>query len=151
MSEKIAIASDHAGYELKEAIKRHFDEIEWLDLGTDSADQSVDYPSFGAAMGDTITKKHVNTGIIICGSGIGISIAANRYPSVRAALCTSPQMAKLAREHNNANVLALGSRITDEVTAFECVTAFFETEFEGGRHERRVNQLGSITTPSTGG
>lgn len=138
---KIAIASDHAGYRLKEEIKKHYVEAcEWLDLGTDSED-SVDYPDFAAAMAETIAKGDVVRGILICGSGIGISIAANRFPVLRAALCTSAEMARLARAHNDANVLALGGRITDFDTAMQCVDAFMETPFEGGRHQRRVDKL----------
>ena len=137
----LAIACDHGGFALKSAIKQRFSDIEWLDLGTDSA-ESVDYPEFGQAMGRAITDGKAERGILICGSGIGISIAANRFPAVRAALCTSVEMAKLARQHNNANVLALGERIIDQDTAFACVEAFLNTEFEGGRHERRVTKLG---------
>ena len=137
---KLAIACDHGGYALKEKIKQEFSWLDWLDLGTDS-DESVDYPAFGKAMGEAITNGDAPRGIVICGSGIGISIAANRFPAVRAALCTSVEMAELSRQHNNANVLALGARITDEETAMACVRAFLATEFEGGRHERRVSQL----------
>ncbi|MCB1532480.1 MAG: ribose 5-phosphate isomerase B [Alphaproteobacteria bacterium] len=137
---KLAIACDHGGYALKEKIKQEFSGLDWLDLGTDS-DESVDYPAFGKAMGEAITNGDAPRGIVICGSGIGISIAANRFPAVRAALCTSVEMAELSRQHNNANVLALGARITDEETAMACVRAFLATEFEGGRHERRVSQL----------
>lgn len=141
MKDKLAIASDHAGFHLKEAIKTHFPEIEWVDLGTNSED-SVDYPDFGRALAETITEGAAQRGIVVCGSGIGISIAANRFPAVRAALCTSPQMAELARQHNDANVLALGARLSDEDTAFACVETFLKTEFEGGRHQRRVEKLG---------
>lgn len=138
---KLAIASDHAGYDLKERIKKKFkDQIEWIDLGTDSED-SVDYPDFGKAMGEAITKGEVDYGVLICGSGIGISIAANRFPAVRAALCSNPVMAELARQHNNANVLVLGARFVDLAQAFVCVEKFLVTKFEGGRHERRVNKL----------
>lgn len=137
---KLAIASDHGGYALKEAIKEQFSDIEWVDLGTDS-EESVDYPEFGQAMGKAITDGDVARGVLICGSGIGISIAANRFSAVRAALCTSVEMAELSRQHNNANVLVLGERTTDQETAFGCVKAFLNTEFEGGRHERRVNKL----------
>ena len=138
---KIAIASDHAGYALKEAIKEKFaDQYEWLDLGTNSED-SVDYPDFGAAMGKAITNGDAERGIVVCGSGIGISIAANRYAAVRAALCTNAEMARLAREHNDANVLALGARIIDFDTAMNCVDTFMNTPFEGGRHARRVEKL----------
>ena len=137
---KLAIASDHGGYALKEEIKQKFPDIEWLDLGTDS-EESVDYPEFGQAMGEAITNGDASQGVLICGSGIGISIAANRFPAVRAALCTSVEMAALSRQHNNANVIALGERTTDRETAFACIETFLNTEFEGGRHERRVNKL----------
>lgn len=138
---KVAIASDHAGFALKEEIKKAFaDKYEWLDLGTDSED-SVDYPDFGEALGKAISDNEAEKGIVVCGSGIGISIAANRYAAVRAALCTSAEMAKLSREHNDANVLALGSRIIDSGTAMDCVDTFMTTSFEGGRHEGRVGKL----------
>lgn len=141
---KLAMASDHAGFALKEALKTHLagrsDSIDLIDLGA-SDDQSVDYPDYGAAIGRTITGGQAERGIIICGSGIGISIAANRFPSVRAALCLTPEMARLARRHNDANVLALGARLIDEAMAKDCVDAFLETEFEGGRHRGRVDKL----------
>jgi len=140
---KVAIASDHGGYKLKSKIKDHFPNLDWLDLGTDGED-SVDYPEFGQALARAITNGEADQGVLICGSGIGISIAANRFPAVRAALCTSAEMATLSRQHNNANVIALGERITDEATALKCVETFFNTDFEGGRHERRIEKL---TTP----
>ncbi len=140
---KIAIASDHAGYALKEQIKEKYaDQYEWVDLGTDS-EESVDYPDFGAAMGEAITSGDVERGILVCGTGIGISIAANRFPAVRAALCTSAEMAALSREHNDANVLALGARIIDSDTAMNCIDAFMTTAFGGDRHARRVEKLGN--------
>lgn len=141
MTDKVAIASDHAGLSLKTAIKARFPDIEWLDLGTNSAD-SVNYPDFGKALGQAITKGDAPRGIAICGSGIGISIAVNRFPAVRAALCTSTEMARLSRQHNDANVLCLGERLTPSETAFAIVETFFATEFEGGRHAARVKQLG---------
>ncbi len=137
---KLAIASDHGGFALKEKIMQRFADVDWLDLGTGS-EESVDYPQFGKAMGEAITNEDADTGILICGSGIGISIAANRFPAVRAALCVNAEMAALSRQHNDANVISLGARIIDEETAYECVEAFLNTEFEGGRHERRVEQL----------
>jgi ribose 5-phosphate isomerase B len=138
---KLAIACDHAGLELKEALKAHLNgRVDVLDLGTNSKD-SVDYPDFGAAVGKAITEGKVQMGIVICGSGIGISIAANRFPAVRAALCMDFTMARLSRQHNNANVLALGARLIGTETAFDCVDAFLNTKFEGGRHEGRVNKL----------
>lgn len=137
----IAIASDHAGFTYKEAIKAHLgSRAEILDLGTHSTD-SVDYPDYGQAMGVAIKAKSAEKGILVCGSGIGISIAANREPAVRCALCTSPEMAKLSRQHNDANVLALGERIVDLKTALECVDTFLSTEFEGGRHQRRIDKM----------
>jgi len=138
---RIALASDHAGYELKETLKAYLDgRAEIVDLGTNST-ESVDYPDFGKAMGEVITEGRAELGIIVCGSGIGISIAANRFPAVRAALCTTSEMAHLARQHNDANVLALGARITDLDTAKACVDSFIHGEFEGGRHQRRVDKV----------
>lgn len=137
---KIAIAADHAGYDLKEKLKQSFASIDWLDLGTHS-EESVDYPAYGFAMGQAITDGRARLGIVICGSGIGISIAANRYAAVRAALCANATMARLCRQHNDANVLALGSRIIGLDVARDCVGAFLDTPFEGGRHQRRADML----------
>ncbi|MCB1652342.1 MAG: ribose 5-phosphate isomerase B [Alphaproteobacteria bacterium] len=141
MTKKCAIACDHGGYHLKEAIKSRFADIEWLDLGTDS-DSSVDYPQYGQKLAAAIENGEAERGIVICGTGIGISIAANRNKAVRAALCTDVTMARLTRQHNDANVLALGARIVGEQVAFDIVETFLNTEFEGGRHARRVEQLG---------
>lgn len=139
----LAISSDHAGFDLKEAVKAHFaDRIEWMDLGTTSKD-SVNYADFGKAMGHAITEGKVQRGIVICGSGIGISIAANRFPKVRAGLCTDVTMARACRLHNDANVLALGARIIGVQVAIDCIEAFLSTPFEGGRHVARVESLGS--------
>lgn len=139
----LAVSADHAGFDLKEALKTHFaDRVEWMDLGTTSHD-SVNYADFGKAMGHAITEGKVERGVIICGSGIGISIAANRFVKVRAALCTDATMAKLSRMHNDANVLALGARIVGLQVAIDCVEAFLNTPFEGGRHVARVESLGS--------
>lgn len=140
MKRKVAIASDHGGYALKEAVKEKFSDIEWLDLGTDSG-ESVDYPEFGKKLADAIANGDADTGIVICGTGIGISIAANRNPAVRAGLCTDTTMARLTRAHNDANVLALGERVIGAETAFDIVEVFLNTEFEGGRHARRVEKL----------
>lgn len=139
----IAIACDHGGFELKQQLKILLKNkgLTVLDLGTDSAD-SVDYPEFGKAMAETIEMGTANRGILICGSGIGISIAANRNPAVRAAVCHSGLAARLARKHNDANVLALGARLIGVETALDCVEEFLNTDFEGGRHQRRVEQLG---------
>jgi ribose 5-phosphate isomerase B len=140
MKRTIAIAGDHAGLNLKSAIKAHFTEIEWLDLGTHSTD-SVDYPDFGKIMAEAIAGGKAQTGVLICGSGIGISIAANRSPAVRCALCMNSTMARLSRLHNDANVVALGERLVGTELAFDIVKEFLNTEFEGGRHAARVAKL----------
>jgi ribose 5-phosphate isomerase B len=139
----IAIGSDHAGYALKAQIADDLRAAghDVIDCGTNDATTSVDYPDFGAAVGREIATGAAQFGIVVCGSGIGISIAANRNPAVRAALCTSGLMAKLSREHNDANVLALGSRIIGIETARDCVTQFLATPFAGGRHATRLAKL----------
>ncbi len=145
MKKKIAIGSDHAGVQLKAAIKSKFEnEIEWIDLGTNSTD-SVDYPDFGKAVAKAIINGDAEQGILICGTGIGISIAANRYPEIRAALCTDSTMAKLTRLHNNANIVALGERLTGTEVAYDIVETFLKTEYEGGRHEKRVQKLSDVS------
>lgn len=141
MKRKVAIAADHAGFELKAEVISRFSDIEWLDLGTNGL-ESVDYPDFGSRLAVAIERGDADTGILVCGSGIGISIAANRNRAVRCALCMNSTMARLARLHNDANVLALGSRLTGAELAFDTVRAFLDTEFEGGRHEARVRKLG---------
>ena len=139
---KIAIACDHAGFALKEQIKAQFKNIQWQDCGTNSQ-ESCNYADYGHALAKAIESGDVTHGVIICGSGIGISIAANRHRAVRAALCTSATMARLARLHNDANVLALGARIIGAEVAFDCLRAFLTTEFEGGRHKERVEKINS--------
>ena len=144
MFKRIAIASDHGGFVYKEEIKtfiaKVYPDITLTDLGTDST-TSVDYPEYGQAAANAIADGTADAGIIICGTGIGISIAANRQPTARAALCSNATMARLTRQHNDANILALGERIIGIETALECVKTFLDTEFEGGRHERRVAKL----------
>jgi ribose 5-phosphate isomerase B len=140
----VALAADHAGFELKNLLR---DELkaqgyDILDLGTNSAD-SVDYPDFGRQLAETVASGKAKIGVAVCGSGIGISIAANRIPGCRAALCTDSLMARLSRQHNDANVLALGARLIGTDTARDCLKAFLDTPFEGGRHQRRVDKLGS--------
>jgi ribose 5-phosphate isomerase B len=139
---KIALGADHGGFQLKEQVKEHLiaKGYEILDLGCNSPD-SVDYPEYGRAVGEAVVEKKADCGIAICGTGIGISIAANKVKGVRAALCTNTTMARLTREHNNANVLAMGARIVGDVLALEMVDTFLNTEFEGGRHEKRINKL----------
>lgn len=142
---KIGIGSDHGGYELKDSIKKHLMEknIEVVDYGTDSL-ASVDYPDFGRAVAEAVVSEEVDRGIIICGTGIGISIAANKVKGVRAALCTDSYSARMSMEHNNANVLALGARVLGEGLALDIVDTWIETKFQGGRHERRVNKISEI-------
>ena len=145
-ADRIAVASDHAGYDLKEDLKQYLQSkgYDVLDLGTNGP-ESVDYPDFGAAMGKAIENADASRGVLVCGSGIGISIAANRNPAVRAALCQTGLAARLARQHNDANVLALGARLIGVETAFDCVDAFLTTDFEGGRHQRRVDKMGGTS------
>ena len=138
---RLGIVADHGGFRLKEKIKENFDNIDWVDFGTDSK-ESVDYPDFAYKLSAAISENEVDQGIALCGSGIGIAIALNRNPDVRAAQCTSEKMAELSRTHNDANVLVLGERIMDEKTALACVKKFLGTDFDGGeRHARRVNKL----------
>jgi len=141
-NEIIAVASDHAGFDMKEFIKAELETAGYgvLDLGPFNT-ESVDYPDYGRAMGDAIATNKVARGVVICGSGIGISIAANRNPAVRAALVQDGLSARLSRQHNDANVLALGARLIGEETARDCLNAFLNTAFEGDRHQRRVAML----------
>ena len=139
---KIAIASDHAAVELKAQLVEWLGELghELVDLGPNST-ESVDYPAFGYALAEVVVSGGAERGIALCGSGIGISIAVNRLPQIRCALVTEPLSAKLSRSHNDANVIALGSRIVGIEMAKACVEAFLTTEFGGDRHQRRVNKL----------
>lgn len=139
----VALAADHAGFELKNLLR---DELKAqgygiLDLGTNGP-ESVDYPDFGRALGEAVATGKAGRGIAVCGTGIGISIAANRIPGCRAALCHDTTSARLCREHNDANVLALGARLIGVETARDCVKTFLATEFAGGRHAGRVAKLG---------
>lgn len=140
----IAFASDHAGFALKQELIAFLPELgayKALDLGPDS-EASVDYPDYGAKAAGAITSGKAALAVVICGSGIGISIAANRHAGVRAALCMNSTMARLAREHNDANVLALGARLIGSEIAKDCLRAFLATPFSGGRHAGRVEKLG---------
>lgn len=144
-SETIAIASDHAGYDLKSALASHVEELGFdvLDLGAANASDSVDYPDFGYAMAKVLREGKIRRGILVCGSGIGISIAANRHQEVRAALVHDAYGARMSRLHNDANVVVFGGRTTAPDVAIDCLRIFLETEFEGGRHGRRVDKLSS--------
>ena len=138
----IANASDHGGFQLKETIRKYLAERgeKVVDLGT-SSEESVDYPIYGKACGEAVASGKAERGIVVCGTGIGISIAANKVKGIRCGLCTSVEMAQLTRQHNNANILALGGRTTDPDLALQIVDAFLDTEFEGGRHKRRTDML----------
>ena len=143
---RIALSADHAGYELKDVLARWLRESghEVIDLGTNGP-ESVDYPDFGARLGRAVANGDATRGIAICGSGIGIAIAANRNPGCRCAQVNEPLSASLARTHNDANAIALGARLIGIDMAKACVTAFLTTEFEGGRHQRRVDMLSRET------
>ena len=138
----IAIASDHGGFQLKKTIRQYLADEGYkvVDLGTHS-EESVDYPIYGKACAEAVASGKADRGIVVCGTGIGISIAANKVKGIRCGLCTSTEMAELTRKHNNANMLALGGRTTDPELALEIVKVFLETEFEGGRHKRRTDML----------
>jgi ribose 5-phosphate isomerase B len=141
--EKIFVASDHAGFVLKKflILKSMKLGLEIFDLGCFSAEKTADYPDYAKKLCKKITKKNCFRGILICGSGIGISIAANRFKHIRAALCHNIKLAKLARAHNDANVLCLGARIIKQQSALSITKAFFSTEFEGARHAARIRKL----------
>src|SRR5687768_847766 len=142
MTKKIALAADHAGYEEKEKIKRTLDElgVEYVDMGTASTD-SVDYPDYARKVGEAVSNGEFEQGLLVCGSGTGMAIAANKIHGVRAAVAWSPDIARLAREHNDANVLALPARFMSESDAVTVVKAWFEADFEGGRHAKRVEKI----------
>ena len=146
---RIAVAADHAGYKLKDEIAAWLKDLghDVDDLGTNS-EESVDYPQYGAKLGHAVGSGQVERGIVVCGSGIGISIAVNREPNCRCARVDEPLSAALAREHNDANVLALGARLIGPDMAKACVLAFLETDFAGGRHQRRVDQLSKLLQDS---
>jgi len=148
---KIAIASDHAGFEEKERLKPLLTElgIQFEDLGTGS-EASVDYPDYARKVGDEVRSGHVEQGLLVCGSGTGMAIAANKVPGVRAAVAWNEETARLAREHNDANVLALGARTTPEGTLPGIVRAWFNAKFDAGRHERRVEKITEIEKEELG-
>src|SRR4051794_22351516 len=142
LAERIAIVSDHAAFEMKAALAEHLRAGGWevLDLGTSSTD-TVDYPDYGYRLAEAIADGRASRGVSLCGSGIGISIAVNRHPACRCALVSDGLSARLAREHNDANVLALGARLIGIETARDCLAQFLATPFVGGRHQRRVDKL----------
>ena len=144
---KIALAADHAGYEEKEVIKKTLDEIgvEYTDLGTNSPD-SVDYPDFARKVAEAVAVGDYEQGLLVCGSGTGMAISANKVRGIRAAVAWNPETATLARRHNNANVLAIGARTSPEGTIPNIVKAWFAADFEGGRHADRVSKITEIET-----
>ena len=145
MAEVIALAADHGGFELKNLLAEKLAEwgYEPLDLGTYSTD-SVDYPDMAAKMADAIKAGKAERGVLVCGTGIGISIAANRFPFIRAALIHDAFGARLCREHNSANVIVFGGRTTGIEVAYDCLNIFLNTQFAGGRHARRVEKLSRL-------
>ena len=139
---KIFISSDHAGYNLKEQIKKKFlKKYKFDDLGTHSSKVSVNYPDYAHKLCKKVSISSSRLGILVCGSGMGMSMAANRHKKIRAAVCYSVKNSKLSRLHNNANIITLGSRLTNKNTAFKCIDAFINTKFEGGRHKKRVKKI----------
>lgn len=146
---KILLAADHAGFELKQALRDHLVDLGWhpIDLGPASA-QSCDYPEFAHSLADALRAGSADRGVLVCGAGIGMAIAANRHVGVRAANCLDERMAALAREHNDANVLCLGSRLVAEVAAKKILWTFLETPFGDGRHARRVAKIEPLAAAS---
>ena len=139
---KIFISSDHAGYNLKELIKKRFSKkYKFQDLGTDNSKISVNYPYYAHKLCKKVSNNIKNMGILVCGSGMGMSMAANKHKKIRAAVCYSVKNTKLSRLHNNANIITLGSRLTKKNIAFKCIDAFINTKFEGGRHKKRVKKI----------
>ncbi|MDC3036503.1 ribose 5-phosphate isomerase B [Candidatus Pelagibacter sp.] len=139
---KIFISSDHAGYHLKELIKKKFKyKFKFEDMGTDNSETSVNYPLYAHKLCRKVSTNSKNMGILVCGSGMGMSMAANKHKKIRAAVCYSTKNTKLSRLHNNANVITLGSRLTKKNTAFKCIEIFMKTKFEGGRHTKRVKKI----------
>ena len=139
---KIFISSDHAGYNLKEQIKKRFKrKFLFDDLGTDNSKISVNYPDFAHKLCRKISSNSKNMGILVCGSGMGMAMAANKHKKIRAAVCYSVKNTKLSRLHNNANIITLGSRLTKKNIAFKCIEVFVNTKFEGGRHKKRVKKI----------
>ena len=142
MGNRVALAADHAGFEEKEKIKRTLDNlgVEYIDMGTTSTD-SVDYPDFAKKVGDAVSKGEVDSGLLVCGSGTGMAIAANKVKGVRAAVAWNPDIARLAREHNDANILSLPARFMSDEEAAKVLKAWFDASFEGGRHAKRVEKI----------
>ncbi len=143
---RIAVGSDHAGFDLKAVVAKHLADggHQVIDLGTDSPDVSVDYPTYGVAVGRAVIEGRADGGVCVCGTGIGISMAANKVPGVRAALVHDVTTASLARRHNDANVLCLGGRTLGPAEALDAVDTFFTATFEGGHHQPRLDELAAL-------
>ncbi len=142
MKKKIFISSDHAGFNLKENIKKKFKrKYLFQDMGTNNSKISVNYPEYAHRLCKEVSRNNRNIGILVCGSGMGMSMAANKHKNIRAAVCYSVKNTKLSRLHNNANVITLGSRLTKKNTAFKFIEVFMKTKFEGGRHKKRVKKI----------
>ena len=138
----IFIASDHAGFNLKKAIlKKYSKKLKIMDMGTNNSTKSVNYPDYAHKLCLKVSKKKSNIGVLVCGSGMGMAMSANKHKKIRAALCYSVKNAKLSRLHNDANIITLGSRLTSKNKAFNCLNAFLNTKFEGGRHKKRVKNI----------
>ncbi len=142
---KLAIASDHGGYQLKNSILQLLSsrKIEYVDLGVANGD-SVDYPDYAAQVAERVAAGQVDGGILVCGTGIGMAITANKFKGVRAAVVTDPYTAQMSKEHNNANVIAVGGRVVDETKAMETVKAWLDAEYQAGRHARRLEKIAEI-------
>ncbi len=140
ITNKIGIASDHAGFELKQSIQKAFTDWIFVDFGAHGSD-SVDYPDYAHPLAHAVENGEVSIGIAICGSGNGINMTVNKHKGVRSALCWNVELAQLARQHNDANILALPARFIPEALAMEMVQAFLSTAFEGGRHQKRVEKI----------
>jgi len=145
---RVAIGSDHAGFDQKDKLRRHLEAVghDVVDLGTDSAEQSVDYPDYAKKVADAVASGDVERGVLVCGTGIGMAIAASKVPGVRAANVTDPEFARLAREHNDANVVAVSGRFVPVRTNEIIIDTFLETAFEGGRHQGRVDKIEPLDT-----
>ena len=138
----IFIASDHAGYNLKTAIiKKYSKKLKFFDMGTSNSKRSVNYPVYAHRLCSKVSKNKSNIGVLVCGSGMGMAMSANKHKKIRAALCYSVKNAKLSRLHNDANIITLGSRLLKKKTALSCVGIFLNTKFEGGRHSKRIKKI----------
>ena len=145
---KIGIASDHAGFQLKGYLSRHLKDIDWIDFGCDSED-SVDYPDLVPALCGRLLDGDLDFGVLLCGTGIGMSITSNRFLGIRAALCHNNVAATMSRKHNDANILAMGARLTSQEDAISMLRLFISTPFDNGRHQRRIKKIDSVLSATS--